>query len=128
MFSPTGLAVLGCSGGLEIPFYGQRDQSYKTGGISGVDIGSQGAGLQRTIASTIVPNPLNSPQGKLSSMEGTQIPPRKKGPEFSTRGTGRRGIQSQWAKTRGTASLTKQPQETNGGLQMLHLAFLQLLS
>ena len=78
MFSPTGLAVLGCSVGLEIPFYGQRDQSYKTGGISGIDIGSQGAGPQRTIASTIVPNPLNSPQEKLSSMEGTQIPPRKK--------------------------------------------------
>ena len=115
MFSPTGLAVLGCSVGLEIPFYGQGDQSYKTGGISGVDIGSQGAGPQRSIASTIVPNPLNSPQEKLSSMEGTQIPPRKKGPEFSTRGTGRPGIQSQGAKTRGTTSLTKQPQETNGG-------------
>ena len=48
-------------------------------------------------------------------MEGTQIPPRKKGPEFRTRGNGRPGIQSQGAKTRGTTSLTKQPQETNGG-------------
>ena len=115
LFSPTGLAVLGCSGGLEIPFYGQRDKSYKIGGISGVDIGSQGAGPQRTIASTIAPNPLNSPQEKLSPMEGTQIPPRKNGPEFSTRGTGRPGIQSQGAKTRRTTSLTKQPQETNGG-------------
>ena len=115
MFSPTGLAVLGCNGGLEIPFYGQRDQSYKIGGISGVDIRRQGAGPERTIASTIVPNPLNSPQEKLSLMEGTQIPHRKKGPECSTRGTGRPGIQSQGAKTRGTTSLTKQPQETNGG-------------
>ena len=41
LFSPTGLAVLGCNSlGLEIPSYGQRDQSYKTGRIGGAGIGS----------------------------------------------------------------------------------------
>ena len=117
MLSPTGLAGLDFSVGLEIPSYGQKDQSYKTGGISGADIGSQGATHQRAIGSTMVPNPLNSPQETLSFMEfeGTQIPPRRKGLEFSTRGIDRPGIQSQGAKTRGTTSFTKQPQETNGG-------------
>ena len=118
MLSPTGLAGLDFSVGLEIPSYGQKDQSYKTGGISGADIGSQGATHQRAIGSTMVPNPLNSPQETLSFMEfeeGTQIPPRRKGLEFSTRGIDRPGIQSQGAETRGTTSFTKQPQETNGG-------------
>ena len=48
LFSPTGLAVLGCNSlGLEIPSYGQRDQSYKTGRIGGAGIGSQGNVPQR---------------------------------------------------------------------------------
>ena len=75
----------------------------------------QRAGPQRAIGSTMVPNLMNSPQEKLSSMKGTQIPPRKKGPEFSTRGTGRPGIQSQGVRPKETTSFTKQPQETNGG-------------
>ena len=115
LFSPTGLAVLGCSVGLEIPPYRQRDQSYKTGGSSGGDIGSQGAGPQRAIGSTMVPNPFTSLHESLSSMEGTNIPPMEKGPEFSNRGIGRPGIQSQWARPGGTKSFTKQAQETNEG-------------
>ena len=90
-------------------------------------IGSQGAGHQRAIGSTMVPNSLKTSREKLASMERTQIPPREKGPEFSDRGTGRPGIQSQGARPRET-SFTKQPQETNGGYQILYLAFLQLLS
>ena len=63
----------------------------------------------------MVPNPLNSPHEKLLSMEGTQIPSSKTGPEFSIRGIGRPGIQSQGAKTGGTTLFTKQQQETKGG-------------
>lgn len=111
MFSPTGLAVLDCGVGLEVPSYGQRDQSYKTAGISWAGIGSQGARHQRAIGSTMVPNP----QEELSSMERTQISPKKKGLELSTRDIDRPGIQSQGAKTRGTTSFTKLPQESNGG-------------
>ena len=92
----------------DFSFYGLRDQSYKTGGISG-------AGHQRADGSRMVPNPLNSPQETLSSMRETQIPSREKGPEFSNRDIGRHGIQSQGARPRGTTSFTKQPQETNGG-------------
>ena len=92
----------------DFSFYGLRDQSYKTGGISA-------AGHQRADGSTMVPNPLNSPQETLSSMRKTQIPSREKGPEFSNRDNGRPGIESQGARPRGTTSLTKQPQETNGG-------------
>ena len=114
MFSPIGLAA-GCGVGTEIPPYGQRDQSYKTGESNGADIGSHGAGPQRAIGSTMVSNPLNASHKKLSSMEGAQIPHRRKGLEFSTRGIDRPGIQIQGAKTRGTTSFTKQPQETNGG-------------
>ena len=115
LFSPTGLEVLGCSVGLEIPFYGQRDQSYKTGGISGAGIGSQGAGPQRAIGSTMVPNPFTLLHERLSSVEGTNIPPMEKGPEFSNGGSGRQGIQRQEARPRGTKSFTKQPLETNEG-------------
>lgn len=89
LFSPTGLAVLGSSVGLEISSYGQRDQSYKTGRISPAGIGSQGAGPQRAIGSTMVPNPLNSSHEKLASMEGTNTTPMEKGPEFSNRDIGR---------------------------------------
>ena len=92
----------------DFSFYGLRHQSYKTGGISG-------AGHQRADGSTMVPNPLNSPQETLSSMRETQISSSEKGPEFSNREIGRRGIESQGARPRGTTSLTKQPQETNGG-------------
>jgi len=92
----------------DFSFCGLRDQSYKTGGISG-------AGHQRADGSTMVPNPLNSPQETLFSMRETQIPSREKGPEFSNRDIGRPGIQSQGARPRGTTSFTKQPQETNGG-------------
>ena len=63
----------------------------------------------------MVPNPLNSPQETFCSMGETQIPPEKKGLEFSIRGAGRPGIQNQGANTRGTKSFTKQPQESNGG-------------
>ena len=115
MFSPTGLAGLGCSVGLKIPSYGLRDRSYKTGGINGAGIGSQGAGPQRAIGSTMVPNPLNSSGERLSSMGGTQIPSWEKGPEFSSRGIVRSGIQSQGARPKETTSFTKQPLETNGG-------------
>ena len=115
MFSLTGLAVLGSSVGLEIPSYGQKDQSYKTREISPAGIGSQGAGHQRAIGSTMVANPLNSSHVKLASTEGTNIPPMEKGPEFSNRDIGRPGIQSQGARPRGTKSFTKQPQETNEG-------------
>ena len=101
--------------GTDFSSYGQRDQSYKTGGISGADIGSQGAWHQRAIESTMVPNPLNSPQETLSSVTETQIPSREKGPQFTKRDIGRPGIQSQGARPRGTTSFTKQPQETNGG-------------
>ena len=113
MLSPTGLAGLGFSVGLEIPSYRQKDQSYKTG--SGADIGSQGAGPQRAIGSTMVPNPLKSSCERLSSMGDTQIPSRDKGPEFSDRGIGRPGIQSQGAIPKETTSFSKQPLETNGG-------------
>ena len=93
----------------DFSFYGLRGQSYKTGGISGT-------GHQRADGSTMVPNPLNSPQETLSSMRETQIPSRKKGPEFSNRDIGRPGIQSQGVRPRGTTSFTKEPQqETNGG-------------
>ena len=101
--------------GPDFSFYEQRDQSYKTGGISGAGIGSQGTGPQRTIGSTMVLNLMNSPQGKLPSVGGTQIPSGNKGPEFSNRGIGRPGIQSQGARPEETTSFTKQPQETNGG-------------
>ena len=110
--------------GTEISFDGQRDQGHKTGGISGAGTGSQGAGHQRAIGSTMVSNSLKTSREKLASMERTQIPPREKGPEFSDRGTGRPGIQSQGARPRETSSFTEQPQETNGGYQILHLAFL----
>ena len=116
LFSPTGLAVLGCNSlGLEIPSYGQRDQSYKTGRIGGAGIGSQGAVPQRALGSTMVPNPLNSLGERLSSMGGIQIPSGEKGPEFSSRGIGRPGIQSQGVRPKETTSFTKQPLETNGG-------------
>ena len=98
------MAVLGCNRvGLEIPSYGQRDQSYITG-ISGAGIGSQGAGHQRVIGSTMVPNPLNSLHKKLSFMGGTQIPSRKKGSAEFSKGVGRPGIQSQsqGARPKGT--------------------------
>ena len=114
-FLPTGLAGLGFSVGLEIPSYGQRNQSYKTGRISGAGIGSHGAVPQRALGSTMVPNPLNSSGERLSSMRGTQIPSWEKGPEFSSRGIGRSGIQSQGARPKETTSFTKQPLETNGG-------------
>ena len=79
LFSPTGLAVLGCNSlGLEIPSYGQRDQSYKTGRIGGAGIGNQGAVPQRALGSTMVPNPLNSLGERLSSMDGIQIPSGRK--------------------------------------------------
>ena len=78
-FHPTGLAGLGCSVGLEIPSDGLRDQSYKTGGISRAGIGSEGAGPLKAIGSTMVPNPVNSPQEKLSSTGETQIPSKEKG-------------------------------------------------
>ena len=77
MYAPTGLAGLGCSVGLEIPSYGQRDQSYKTGRISRAGIRSQGAVPQRALGSKMVPNPLNSSHKKLSSMRETQIPSKK---------------------------------------------------
>ena len=99
----------------EISLYGQRDQGHKTGEISEAGFENQGAWPQRAIVSTMVPNPLKTSHEKLSSMEGTHIPPREKGPEFSNRGTGRAGIQSQVAGPRETTSFTKQPQETNGG-------------
>ena len=99
----------------EKSFYGQRDQGHRTGGISGAGFENEGAWPQRTIVSTMVPNPLKTSDEKLSSMEGTHIHPREKSPEFSNRGTGRPGIQSQVAGPRETASFTKQPQETNGG-------------
>lgn len=102
MFSPTGFGVLGCNSlGLEIPSYGQRDQSYKTGKIGAAGIGSQGAVPQRALGSTMFPNPLNSLG--------------EKGPEFSSRGIGRHGIQSQGVRPKETTSFTKQPLETNGG-------------
>ena len=101
--------------GTEFSSNGQRDQSYKTGGSSGADIGSQGAGHQRALGSTTVPNPLNSSQETLSSVEVTQIPSGEQGPEFRNRGVGRPGIQTQGARPKETTSFTKQPQETNGG-------------
>ena len=101
--------------GPDFSFYEQRDQSYKTEGISGADIGSQGAGHQRALGSTMVPNPLNSPQETFSSTGETPIPSGVKGPEFSNRGVGRPGIQSQWARPKEPTSFTQQPQETNGG-------------
>ena len=101
--------------GTDFSFYGQRDQSYKTGGISGADIGSQGAGPQRTIGSTMVPNPLNSPQETFSPMGETQIPSREKGTGLSAGGTGRPYVQSQGARPKETTSFTRQPQKTNGG-------------
>ena len=101
--------------GTENSAYGQGDQGHKTGGISGAGIGNQRAGPQRAIGSPTVLNPLKTSHEKLASMEGTHIPPREKGPEFSNRGTGRPGIQSQGARPRGTTSFTKQPQETSGG-------------
>ena len=110
--------------GPDFSFYEQRDQSYKTGGSSGADIGSQGAGPQRPVGSTLLPNPLNSPQEMFSSMGETSIPSGDKGPEFSNRGVGRPGTQSQRTRPKETTSFTKQPQETNGGLQILHSAFL----
>ena len=79
MFSPTGLAGLGFSVGLKITSHGLRDQSYKTGGISRAGIGSEGAGPLKAIGSTMVPNPVNSPQEKLSSTGETQIPSKEKG-------------------------------------------------
>ena len=94
--------------GLYCSFDERGDQSYRTGRISG-------AWHQRADGSTMVPNPLNSPQETLSSMRETQIPSREKGPEFSNRDIGRHGIQSQGARPRGTTSFTKQPRETNGG-------------
>lgn len=48
-------------------------------------------------------------------MGDTQIPSRDKGPEFSDRGIGRPGIQSQGAIPKETTSFTKQPLETNEG-------------
>ena len=115
MFSPTDLEGLGFSVGLEIPSYGQRDQSYKTGKISGTGIRSQGAVPQRALGSTMVPNPLNLSDKRLSSVGGTQIPSWEKGPEFRSRGIGRSGIQSQGARPKETTSFIKQPLETNGG-------------
>ena len=95
--------------GTDFSFNGQRDQSYKTEGSSGADIGRQGAGHQRALGSTMVPNPLNSrPQETLSSMG-------RKFREFRERGVGRPGIQNQGARPKETTSFTKQPQETNGG-------------
>ena len=108
--------------------YGQSDQSSKTGGISGADIGSQGAGPQRAVGSTMVPNTLNSPQEMFSSIGETQIPFREKGTGFSAGGTGRPDIQSQGARPKETTSFTRQPQKTNGGEQILHSADLQPLS
>lgn len=101
--------------GTDFSSYGERDQNYKTGGISGADIGSQGTGPQRAIGSTMVAHPLNSPEETFSSMGVTQIPSREKGTGFSVEATGRPGIQSQGARPRGTMSFTKQPQETNRG-------------
>ena len=97
-----------CFKGPDFSFDERRDQSYKSGGISR-------AGHQRADGSTMVPNPLNSPQETLSCMREKQIPSREKGPEFSNRDIGRPGIQSQGARPRRTTSFTKQPQETNGG-------------
>ena len=97
--------------GTDFSFNGQRNQSYKTG----AGIGSQGAGHQSALGSTMVPNPLNSPQETLSSVEGTQIPSGEKGPEFRNRGVGRPGIQNQGARPKETTSFTKQLQEINGG-------------
>ena len=94
--------------GPDFSFDERRDQSYKTGGISRT-------WHQRADGSTMVPNPLNSPQETLSCMREKHIPSRGKGPEFSNRDIGRPGIQSQGARPRGTTSFTKQPQETNGG-------------
>ena len=48
-------------------------------------------------------------------MGGIQIPSGEKGPEFSSRGIGRPGIQSQGVRPKETTSFTKQPLETNGG-------------
>ena len=116
--------------GTEFSFNGQRDQSYKTEGSSGADIGRQGAGHQRALGSTMVPNPLNSrPQETLSSMGGRhKFLLGRKVREFPERGVGRPGIQNQGARPKETTSFTKQPQQTNGGQQILHSAFLQPLS
>ena len=100
----------------QIPPYGQRDQSYKTGGISGTGIESHGAGPQKAIGSTTVPNPLSSSHENFASKGGTQFPPMEKGPEFSTGGTGRpANIQSWDTKPGGTTSCTTPSLEPKGG-------------
>ena len=97
--------------GTQIPPYGQRDQSYKTGGISRADIGSQWAG-----PGTMVPNPLNSAQENFASKGGTQIPSREKGPEFSTGGPGRPANIPSWeTKPGGATSCTTPSLEPKGG-------------
>ena len=102
--------------GTQIPPYGQSDQSYKTGGIGGAGIGSQWAGPQRPIGSTMALNRLNSSHENVASKGGTQIPPGEKAPEFSTGGTGRpANIQSPETKPGGTTSFTTPSLEPKGG-------------